>query len=149
MKTVVLGFGNPILSDDAVGIRIAQQIKEQRPQLDVVDTCEAGLTILEHVAGYDKLIIIDSIKNGTGNPGELYQIGLEDFKPATEIATSHGLDIATVLKVGQEMGYKIPAAVSIYAVEIKDNVTFGEECTEEVEQRIPSLTEQIMREEKL
>ena len=149
LKTLVLGLGNPILSDDSVGIKIARKLKEAKPELEVIDTCEAGLTILEYVAGCNKLIIIDSIKDGRGKPGELYQFSLEDFQPATAIASSHGLDIATVLKVGRELGYKMPESVSIYGVEIKDNTTFGEECTAEVEQKIPSIIKQITRKEKL
>ena len=94
-------------------------------------------------------VIIDSIKNGQGEPGELYQFGLEDFAPSLEIASSHGLDIATVLKVGKELGYEMPESVSIYAVEIKDNATFSEECATEIEQRIPSIVKQIIRKEKL
>ncbi|MBA7697676.1 hypothetical protein ES703_106344 [subsurface metagenome] len=43
----------------------------------------------------------------------------------------------------------MPRFVSIYAIEIKDNSTFGEECTEEVEERIPSIAKKIMEEEKL
>jgi len=41
MKTLVLGLGNPILSDDAVGIRIAQELKRETPSRDVVETSEA------------------------------------------------------------------------------------------------------------
>ena len=39
--------------------------------------------------------------------------------------------------------------ISIYAVEIKDNSTFGEECAEEVEERIPFIAKQIIKGEKL
>jgi len=149
MNTLILGVGNSILTDDGVGIKIAHKIKEGNPELEVIETSEGGMAILDHVLGYDKLIIIDSIKTGRGKPGELYKLELEDLKPAMDFSSSHGIGIVTAFELGQRLGYRMPRFVSIYAIEIKDNSTFGEECTEEVEERIPSIAKKIMEEEKL
>ena len=149
MSTLVLGIGNPILTDDGVGIKITQKLKEGKPELDVAETSEAGLALLEHVTGYDKLIIIDSIKTETGKLGELYKLRLEDLKSFTDLSSSHGVSIATAFELGRGLGYRLPEYVSIYAVEIKDNLTFAENCTREVEERIPLVAKQIIEEEKL
>ncbi len=149
MSTLVLGIGNPILTDDGVGIKIAQKLKEEKARLEVIMTSEAGIILLELLAGYNKLIIIDSIKTGKGKPGDLYKLELEDLKPSKDFSSSHGIGIATAFELGQKLGYRIPKYISIYAVEIKDNTTFSEKCTEEVEQRIPFIVKQIMRKEKL
>jgi hydrogenase maturation protease len=147
MKTLVLGFGNPILTDDAVGIRVAQEL--EGPDVTVAATSEAGLAILEEVTGYHRLIIIDSIKTGEGEPGELYKLTLEDLKPKSDFSSSHGLDIATAFKLGESLGYPLPGQVSIYAVEVKDNTTFGEALTPEIEKSIPLIVRQIIEEERL
>ena len=149
MKTLILGIGNPIVTDDSAGLKIAQQIKERNPELEVIDTSEAGIALLDLIVGYDKLIIIDSIKTEKGNPGDLYQLELRDLKPSMDFTSSHGIGIATAFELGERLGYKMPKPVSIYAVEIKDNSTFAEECTQEVEERIPFITRQIIEEEKL
>jgi len=149
MKTLILGFGNPILTDDAIGIRIAERLAGDFPDIDVVATSEAGLAILEEVAGYGRLIIIDSIKTGKGKPGELYKLELEDLEPRSDFSSSHGLDIATAFKLGERLGYSLPGQVSIYAVEVKDNSTFGEGCTPELERSIPLIVGQIVKEERL
>ena len=54
MKMLILGVGNPILTDDGVGIKIAHKLKERNPELEVVETSEAGIALLELIAGYDK-----------------------------------------------------------------------------------------------
>lgn len=149
MKTLILGFGNPILSDDAVGIRIAEELAGELPDITVEAFCEAGLAILEEVTGYDKLIIVDSIKTGKGRPGELYKLTLEDLNPKSDFSSSHGLDIATAFKLGEKLGYPLPRQVSIYAVEVKDNTTFGEEFTPEVARSISLIVGQIIKEERL
>jgi hydrogenase maturation protease len=149
MDTLILGIGNPILSDDAVGIRIAEKLKEENPELEMTATSEAGINLLDLAAGYDRLIIIDSIITGKGEPGEVYQLKLEDLEPVMECHSSHGIGIATAFELGQKLGYRMPRYVSIYAVEIKDNTTFREQCTGEIEKSIPEITRQILEKEKL
>ena len=149
MKTIVLGVGNPILTDDGVGIKIAQKLKERKPELEVVETSEVGISLLDLVAGYDKLILIDSIKTEQGELGELYKLGLEDLPSTMWFSSSHGIDITAAFKLGQRLGYIMPRYISIYAVAIQDNKTFAEECTQEVEERIPFITKQIIEEENL
>jgi hydrogenase maturation protease len=149
MNTLVLGMGNTILTDDGVGIAIAHRLKERKPELDVVETSEAGLALLDFVVGYDRLIIVDSIKTEEGEPGELYKMELGAMKPTSHLTSLHGVDMATAFKLGQKLGYKMPQRVSIYAVEVKDNTSFGEGCTEEVGGKLSLITEQIIGEEKL
>ena len=84
-----------------------------------------------------------------GKPGELYKLELKDLKPAMDLSVSHGVDIATAFEVGKGLGCRMPQSVSIYAVEIKENSNFAEECTQEIEERIPLLAKQIIKEEKL
>jgi len=149
MNTLVLGIGNPILTDDGVGIEIAQKLKEENPELDVIETSEAGIALLDFVTGYNKLIIIDSIKTEKGETGDLYKLGLEDLKPSKDLSSSHGIGIATAFELGQRLGYSMPNHTSIYAVNIKDNTTFGENCTREIKERIPFIAGQIIKEERL
>jgi len=146
---LILGVGNPILTDDGVGIKIAQKLKEEKPDLEVIETSEVGIALLDLVADYDKLIMIDSIKTEQGKPGELRKLEIKDLKLVMDFSSSHGIDIATAFELGRRLGYKMPKYISVYAVEIKDNSTFAEECTPEVEERIPFITKQIIEGEKL
>jgi hydrogenase maturation protease len=148
-STLVLGIGNPILSDDAVGIMIARKLEEKKPDLVVEQTNEAPVSFLDLIVGYDKLIIIDSIKTGQGRPGELYRFKLEDITPNADFTSSHGMDIATAFEVGRSVGCHMPQSVSIYAVEVEDNLTFAEQCTPEVAAKVSELLQQIIDEEKL
>ena len=145
---MILGVGNPILTDDGVGIKVAREIAKERPGMDVEEVNEAGLAFLDHAIGYDRLIIIDSIKTGCAPVGELYKLELNDLKPSDNFPSSHGLDMASVLKLAGDLGYKRPD-ISIYAVEVKDNTTFSERCTVEIEDKITSFARQVIDEEGL
>ncbi len=149
MKTIVLGIGNLILSDDGVGIRVAQEIKGRNEALDVAEESGVGIAILDHIVGYDRLIIIDSIKTAGGVPGDVYKLQVSDLSSSMDLTPSHGMNIATTLLLGEGMGYDMPAVVRIYAIEIADNSTFQEGCTEEIERMIPAIAQEIIQEERL
>ena len=148
-KTVILGLGNPILTDDGVGIKIARKLKEENPGLEVIETSEAGITLLDLIVGCNKLIIIDSIKTDRGKPGELYKLELKNLKPTMDFSSSHNIGIITAFELGRRLGYRMPKHTSIYAVEIRDNTTFSEKCTLELKKRIPFIAKQIIEREKL
>ena len=68
MKTLVLGLGNPILSDDGVGLRVARAVESQLSQqeITVMETSMGGLSLLDLLTGYDRAIIIDAIQTRGG-----------------------------------------------------------------------------------
>ena len=148
-KTLVVGIGNPILTDDGAGIRIALKIKEKLPHLEVIETSEAGLGLLDQILGYERLILIDSIITAKGAPGELYRLDMQDLKPGLNLSSSHGIDISGAFEVGLQLGFQMPALVRIYAMEIADNTTFCETCTPAVANRIDWAADHIIAAENL
>ena len=146
MKTLVFGLGNPILSDDGIGMRIAQELRNRLHSVDVKEGAIAGLSILDEIQGYDRLIIIDSIKSEKGRPGQLYKLKLEELNTTMHLTSSHGMGLATTVELGKQMGYKLPGDVEIYAIEIENNTVFSENCTARVKESIPRIVDKIIAE---
>lgn len=148
--TLILGLGNPILSDDAAGIKVAQKIKERlgdREDVDVMEASVGGLALLDIVAGYERLVVIDSIKTEGGRPGVLYNLGLEDLERTIHISSPHDTNFATAIELGRICGESIPAQIDIYAIEVEDNRTFGEQLTPLVREAIPQIVDRIVEEQ--
>ena len=76
MKTLVLGLGNSILSDDSVGWRVIDQLKTKfnRVGLTFAHSSASGIRLLEEIIGYDRLIIIDAIQTEGGQAGNVYHL---------------------------------------------------------------------------
>jgi hydrogenase maturation protease len=148
MKTLVLGLGNPILSDDAVGIRVARKVGKRvnDPQIDVAETSEAGLRLLDCVVGYDQVVIIDSVQTEKGQPGQVYRLSPEDFSFATHFSSPHQVNLVTSLELGKMLHLAMPRKVTIFAVEAKDIASFSEKCTPAVERAIPEAVEMVLQE---
>ena len=149
MKTLILGLGNPILSDDGIGIRVARELKQKVKDVDVIEASVGGMSLLGHIQGYDKLIIVDSIKTEKGNPGDVYEMKPEDFVVTMHLSSLHGVNLSSAIELGRQLGYKIPQTIKIYAIEIEDNLTFSERCTEKVEASIPKVVKKIINGEDL
>jgi hydrogenase maturation protease len=148
MKILVLGIGNPILSDDGAGIRVAQEVGNllNDPQVTVAETSEAGLRLLDSIVGYDKVVIIDAVQTEKGQAGQLYHMRPEDFSFAKNFSSPHQMNLVTALELGNALDLAMPQKITILAVEAKDISTFGEKCTPEVEQAIPKLVKMVMKE---
>ena len=57
MKTLVIGLGNPLLSDDSVGLHVIRQLRPlvaDRPDVEVDEDYRGGLQLMERLVGYDR-----------------------------------------------------------------------------------------------
>lgn len=146
-KTLILGLGNLIFGDDGVGLKVAREIRKTWPQAPGIDIQEAslgGLALLDLIAGYDRVIIVDAIITKKNRPGYVYKLNLEDLGNVSDVYGSHVLDLRTVVELGKILGHKIPGTIHIYAVEIKDNTQFSEHLSPVIEEAIPLIAAQII-----
>jgi hydrogenase maturation protease len=143
MKTLILGLGNPFLGDDGVGIFIASKLGKLKLNVDIKKVCASGFAILDEIQGYDRLILIDSIKTKDGKPGDIYKLGLESLKESIHLCSPHGINLATAIEVGKLIGLELPEEIIICAVEVKDT-SFREGCTPEVKRAIPKAVGMIL-----
>jgi len=143
-------MGNPILCDDAVGIRLARDFQTQAPEVSGVDyltDCSVGgLNLLDVVTGYDRLIVFDSIKGGGGPPSSWYEMTGETFRETMNLTNVHDANFTTALALGRQLGTRVPvpAEVHIFAVEIADNTTFSQAMTPELEEAYPTFSSEIV-----
>ncbi|MEX2722041.1 MAG: hydrogenase maturation protease [Candidatus Wukongarchaeota archaeon] len=147
MRTLILGVGNPVLSDDGVGIHVIEELeKEKLPEnVKVEEAGLVGLSIIDIIIDYDRLIIVDAIKSN-GEPGTIYELSIEDLSthPFLHFSSTHEVDFLTALEVGKKLfPEKIPKDITILAIEVKDITTFSEECTPKVKEAIPKVVELI------
>ena len=148
METLVLGLGNPILSDDSVGFRVIQGLRAEfnRPDLTLVESSVSGLGLLDLITGYSKVIIIDAIKTEDGQAGKIYRLDGESFSDTRHYASPHDINLATALELGKKLGIALPQQIVIFAIEVVDVTTFSERCTPEVESAIPWAVRMVAEE---
>jgi hydrogenase maturation protease len=147
-KTLVIGLGNTILCDDGAGIYAARSIAEMcthRSDVDVVEASLGGIGLLDLMTGYDRVVILDAIFTHKNAPGELYQLSLDNIGCPTYPGGAHCLDVRTSVEFGHRLGFAMPKEIRIFAIEIRDNTTFSEKLTQEVDRALPLLADQVMQ----
>lgn len=151
MKTLVLGLGNPILTDDGVGIHVVRAAATLCGPASGVAFAEAsvgGLRLLDLLAGYERVVLVDAIQTREGPPGTIYRLGTGDLQASLHAGTSHDLSLPAALALGRRLGMRLPAdgGLTILAVEVEDVLAFGEHCTPAVERAIPRAVEAALAE---
>ncbi|MGM0568112.1 MAG: hydrogenase maturation protease [Elusimicrobiota bacterium] len=147
MSSVFLGLGNTIRADDGAGIRVAREIKGLKEDAVVFEACIGGLDILDYIEGFKKAVIIDSIKTGSMQPGELLRLKPEDFTRALHLSSPHTMNFPTAIEFGKRMGFDIPGEIVFYAIEVLDNLTYSEKVSPCLESAFLHAAKVIVREQ--
>jgi hydrogenase maturation protease len=100
IKTLILGVGNLLLSDEGVGLRVVERLATIYDLPDGVQTLDGGtlgLDLLYYLEGVDNLLIVDAVEMGKG-PGTLLRLEGEDVPAFLSIKMSpHQIGIPDML----------------------------------------------------
>jgi len=146
-RTLLLGLGNDILSDDGVGLRVAAAIEKRltdRTNVTVVSTTEMGLSLLDQIVGFDDLVIVDAVQTPQGSPGSVHEIDGNALASLPAVSP-HFLGLGEVLALGRKLGLAVPDRVRIFAIEVQDPFTVSTDLTPSLESALPSIVDRVIR----
>ena len=151
MKTLVLGLGNPLLGDDGVGWRVAQQVRDQIADetAEVDFHAGGGLSLMERLVGYDRAIIIDAINTQRAPQGSVSCFALDDLPAewrdaASHLASAHETNLQTALIVGRQMDAVLPNKIVIVAIESQQVYDFTETLSPAVANAMPQAVQFVL-----
>ena len=150
MKTLVLGIGNPILQDDGVGIHVINElrshVKNSRIKMDIAYT--GGMNLLDMIRGFDKVILVDAIKQENSKTGEVKRFSLAEA-PAVHSSNPHEISLSEALLLAKQLGEKqLPQEIVVIGIVVKNTLDFGENLTSEVASAIPNAVTMVLTELK-
>lgn len=150
MRTLILGIGNTILGDDALGAHVSRELSSRivDEDIDVRDVSFDGLNLLELFVGYDKLVVIDAIMTENGEVGTIYRLKPEKVcDPSRSAISPHHFNLATTIEIAKRLfPDEMPEEVTLYAVGIREVTQVTEEMTDKVKQAIPEVVKLVMEE---
>jgi hydrogenase maturation protease len=147
MKTLILGLGNPLITDDSIGLRVVETLGPRlagRADVEVSEDYWGGLRLMERMIGFDRAIVIDAIQTGSP-PGTIHRL-TPDGIPTQRSASAHDMNLATALEFGRQAGMHLPPneAIRLVGIEAEDILTFSERCTPAVEAAIGRAVEAVL-----
>ncbi|MEW6030480.1 MAG: hydrogenase maturation protease [Chloroflexota bacterium] len=166
-STLVIGLGNPILGDDGVGWKVAEHVKQRleadprfqipyrpfnskivcRESLVEVDCLSlGGLSLMERMIGYRRVILVDSMETGQSPAGSVYVLPLAALSDpmAGHSASAHDTSLITALNTAQAMGLPVPESVEVVAIEAANVYDFSEELSPPVKEAVPRAVEKVV-----
>ena len=145
MKTLLLGLGNDLLTDDSVGLLVAAALRERlasQTDLTVLSSAEMGLSLLDLVTGFDTVAIVDAVQTGQSPPGFVHELD-DTSLPSAPAISPHFVGIGEALALGRQLGLPVPRQVLIFGVEVQDPFTVGTHLTPALAAALPGIVERI------
>jgi hydrogenase maturation protease len=138
-RAVILGVGNPVLTDDAVGLHVAGRAREilgERPDVVVRESERGGLDLVELLEGFDVAVLVDALLAPGRPAGSILRLDVDGAGATTHLHGAHGVDLPTAVALGRRLGVAMPARVWIVGVVVEDALTLGEALTPAVAESV-------------
>lgn len=119
-SSIVLGLGNPLMSDEGIGVRIVERLQKratQFPEVEFLDAGTGGMNVLHLIANRKKAIIVDCALMGQA-PGTICRFAPDDVKSVKQVShfSLHDVDILKVLELSRQLD-ECPPEVIIFGIE--------------------------------
>jgi len=145
IRFLIVGYGNPLRSDDAVGWHIAQELSRElscelpRDDVQVIATQQLTPEIAEVASRTEQVLFIDAARDGA--PGS---VKCEPILPASSTSRhSHELSPAAILKLAKDLYGRYPTAQLLTIV--GESFETGETMSPSVLAAVPTAMAQVRR----
>jgi len=146
--TVVIGLGNPMMSDEGIGVAVVarlQQCADLPVDVEIIDLGTGGLSVLHEISGRRKVVFVDCAYMDA-SPATMRR-----FTPDEVVSTKlqirlslHEGDLLQTLELAKQLG-ELPPEIVIYGVE-PEQVTFNLGLSDVLEMKLDDYVATIRQE---
>lgn len=145
-RSVVLGIGNVLLSDDGAGVHVARHLEcllQERADVRVIDGGTLSFTLAPVIEDAERLIVIDAAQLHA-EPGTVRTFFGPEFdtfvgKPKL---TVHEVGLVDLLDIARLMD-SVPPQRAVVAVQPRC-ATWGDSLTKDVDAAVPEITARVI-----
>jgi hydrogenase maturation protease len=144
---LLLGLGNDILGDDAIGLLVVREIRREfgrSPPCEIRECSEGGIALLDEMTGFTEVILVDAVQSGRVPAGHLHEF-TSDALPRIAFASAHGLGIPETLALGRALGLPMPDLVRIFAIEVEDPHSVSIRVSPAIARAFPAIVRRILK----
>jgi hydrogenase maturation protease len=139
---LVIGYGNPLRSDDGAGWRAAELLSEdpRAAGAQVLAVHQLTPELAEDVSRVGLLVLVDASKE-PGTTGSVSTRGLE-ADPVSDAVFSHHVDPARLLKLSSTLFGQSPRAVQV-SIKVTD-LEVGTDLSGPIRDAMPDLVDAVI-----
>jgi hydrogenase maturation protease len=142
-KGILVGLGNPIMSDDGIGLLVGRLVHERLEGYDLDLACGAGLHVMDAILGYERAVIIDSMVTGRFAPGDVAKVEPGSGLETRRAGHSHGVGFFEAIEVARTCGAALPREITVYGIEVEDPFSIGDGISSKVADRLDEIVDFI------
>lgn len=147
LSVLVLGIGNLVMSDDAVGVIVAQRLQAEYrfpDNVEIMDGGTLGLDLLPKLENITNLIMIDAVETGKA-AGTCVRLSGQELPIALQTKVSpHQMGLKDLLAVSELMGHS-PKEMVLIGVQ-PGSIEMEVGLTPEVEAQLDTLIANVLTE---
>jgi hydrogenase maturation protease len=141
----IIGLGNELRGDDAVGLMAARRIRQEvGDRVEVIEAEMAGVDLIELMKGTRSVLLIDAARSGQA-PGTIHRLDASAGPIGGQIfpRSSHALGTVDALELARAMRV-LPATVIVYGVEV-ESTEAGVPLSPVVVKVLEQLVDQVLQ----
>ena len=145
VPVTVLGLGNLVHTDDGVGVHAIQHLQRDTrvpPSVVLLDGGTQGLSLLPHISGFPRLLVIDAVDVGEP-PGTLVRFEGKALDGLPGKASVHQLGFADLM-VALQLLEEPPKEVVVLGIQ-PSSTEWSAELTTPVREALPMLLDAVIR----
>lgn len=151
-RILVVGLGNPVLGDDAVGWRVAEEVERRLSaaggrgwDVEVDRLSVGGLALMERIVGYDRVVLIDAALDGRP-PGTIRVCTLADVEGrlSGHLDSAHDATLCAALDLAVRLGAQVPDDLRVVTVSARRVLEFDEQMTRPVAAAVEPAADEVM-----
>ena len=147
-KTIVVGLGNPLMSDEGIGVVLVNRLSElsdKYPFVDFVDGGTGGMNLLHLLDDRKNAIIIDCA-NMEQEPGQIKKFSPDEVKSVKQLAhqSLHEQDLLKIIEIAKQLD-QCPEEIVIFGIQPK-NIELDQTLSLELTQKIDNYINLICAE---
>jgi len=127
MKTAIMGFGNPVRSDDGIGMYVIEELQKiigQNDDLSIFDMGTAAFEVLFGLKGHNKILMVDAVINTNEPVGTLFKVPAEEVLRAPQddpMVFLHGMKWDQALSYAKKiLGDEYPEDIQVYLIAVEN-----------------------------
>lgn len=142
----IIGLGNGMRGDDAVGLLAAIRLQERvGNHVDVIEAESVGVELLDMMKGAETVLLIDAVCSGQV-PGTIHRLDASSrpVAPGLFPRSTHAIGVGEALELARTLGV-LPSKVIVYGVEA-ERIDIGHLLSPAVDQALHKVVELVLRE---
>lgn len=143
---LLAGLGSPLMTDEGVGVYLAEEIAHRDLLPNSVEVLELGtgnLNVIHAIAGRRMVVFIDCARMGC-DPGTMRRFGMEDVvsRKVQPNWSAHEGDLLNLLEISRTIG-ELPNEVVLFGIE-PERIGYGESLSPTLQSRFEDYLTRIV-----